>query len=121
MALFARIKGSKRREVRLRVLSKDPNFRYKDVTYHIRPRCIYSYYLFFGLVRRDAIDYVEGNPEPIDYYAANVINTGKNLDVVSRIIGKILQYANKMITYILVISVGALIASVVGVLVSWFR
>jgi len=118
MVLVARIKTNKRREVKKRFFfKKSDTFKYNDVEYHIRPNCIYSTYSFFGFWRSDTLDFVEGNGEPVDYYRPIDIPGRKNLDVVSKIIGKILQYANKMIMYIFILVVASIFVGVVNILV----
>jgi len=111
MVLIAKIKGKKRHEIRKIVLGKKGHFTYAECTYNIRPDAIYNYTVF-GFITCKAIDYVQGNGEPINYFKSDLGRDprGKNLDKIGLLIGRWLQGRFLHFQLIVLIMLTAIIA-----------
>ena len=116
--LKARIKGVNKCEITKFVFGNKAFFKYKDVTYHIKPECIYSYTVFYFITVK-AIDFVQGNGQPINYYipAYERSHSVKNVDTISMLIRRILEGKIKnfqlIVLILLVVNICVAVASVV--------
>lgn len=118
--LIARIKGVNRKEIRVFVFGHKKQFQYKGVTYHIKPNCIYGarFLDFFGY---NAIDYIQGESEPIPYYEGSVFDkrqASKNLDTISMVVNRWLQGRFLHFQLIMLILAFVSVGLIVGVLVT---
>lgn len=111
--LVAKIKGKKRHEIRKVVISKKGFFTYLGCTYHIRPEAIYNYTVF-GIFTCRAIDYVEGNGEPINYYVSHFERPPerKNLDTISMVVNRWLQ--GRFLHFQLIVLIMLIVLAVLG-------
>jgi len=120
--LIARIKCVNRKEKRFWVRGEKQSFRWKDVTYHVKPDCIYGYYKFFGLLSLSAIDYVQGNGEPVGFYreSGDYLVGRKNLDTISMVISRWLQDVIKNFQlYVIILLISSVAIGVANIVVTY--
>lgn len=119
--MIARIKCNNRYEISKFVFGVKKTFKFKEVTYHIDPNCIYRAYKFL-LFAFNYIDFVQGSGKPIDFYSGgDVVSTKKNLDTINMIVGNWLRFSQRIIKYILIICVVILIAVIINIIIPFVR
>lgn len=114
--LRCRVKRKDRTESVKYFFSSKKEFKLGDHTYKIVPTCVYNTQIL-GLFNCRAIDYVEGNPDPVDFYSFRPV-TKKSYDTINTLV-KSWMLSDKLmnlINYLLIgigLAAGASIVSII--------
>lgn len=114
--LVARIKLNNKQELKKILWRSSTQFDHGEITYNIRPECIYKG--AYGFLRSNCIDYVEGSVEPVNYYEIEVeVDKRKNLRTISRIVtGWMRSTLAKLSLIVLIVAIVAVVVGVINII-----